>query len=431
MTATPVSARAAALFLFTGVIRKARPLDDVWAEQMRDGPLGKLEPRDRAFARALTATALRRLGQVDAILGDLVERLPEPARVTDILRLGLTQTIFLGIAPHAAVGESVTLAADHHQTRRYKGLVNAVLRRASERAAALAQAGDAERLNTPPWLWESWCAAYGEETTRAIARQHLNDPPLDITVKEAPRQWAARLDGTLLPQNTVRRALTDVTALPGFEAGAWWVQDAAAALPVALLGAVDGQCVIDLCAAPGGKTAQLAAQGAQVTAVDRSAGRLARVRSNLDRLALNADLITADATAWRPETPAPAILLDAPCSATGTIRRHPDVAYLKTPEDVSTLAGLQSRLLDAAREMLAPGGRLVYCTCSLQPEEGPDQIAAALTRHPDLRLDPIAGEEIGGLHEALTPEGAVRTLPAQWSDQGGLDGFFIARLTRT
>lgn len=426
------TARSAAVSILGAVIRKRRPLDEAWKDALTTDGLSRLETRDRAFARALVATSLRRLGQIDAILGQLLES-PLPAkasRAQDILRLGVCQIAFMGISPHAAVDEAVTLAGSNTATQPYKGLINAVLRRLAGERAALLETQDEAYLNTPDWLWQGWSSAYGAETARAIARAHLADPPLDITVKDPATDWADRLQAERLPTGSLRRSTTDITTLPGFEEGAWWVQDAAAALPATLLGAVTGRTVLDLCAAPGGKTAQLAAQGANVIAVDRSENRLKIVSENLGRLGLDATLVAADATAWRPDAPADAILLDAPCSATGTIRRHPDVAHLKRPDDIDTLVTLQDRLLEAAMDMLAPGGTLVYCTCSLQPEEGPERIARLLDRMPGIARKPIAPAEIGDLSEAVTAEGDLRTLPCHLAAQGGLDGFFAARLIR-
>jgi 16S rRNA (cytosine967-C5)-methyltransferase len=239
------------------------------------------------------------------------------------------------------------------------------------------------------------------------------------------------LQAELLPTGSLRRAAGGaIDVLPGFAEGAWWVQDAAAALPARLLGEVAGRPVIDLCAAPGGKTLQLAAAGARVTAIDRSAPRLERLRQNLARLGLHADVLAADAAEYRPPEPAAAVLLDAPCSATGTIRRHPDVARTRRPGDLAALAGVQDRLLDAALAMLRPGGLLVYCVCSLQPEEGPARIDALLQRDTGVERLPIAAAEIGGLAAAITADCDLRTLPSHWAEIGGLDGFFACRLRR-
>lgn len=426
MTASALSARAAALRVLRAVLGQRLPLD----EALADPAFGGMEPRERAFARLLAATVLRRLGQIDAALAACLDRpLAGPAKaIAPVLDLGAAQILFLGTPPHAAVAATVELA--HGRLAPWRGLANAVLRRLTREGAAMVAAQDAARLNTPDWLWHSWCAAYGEATARAIAEAGMGEPPLDITVKGDPAAWAERLGATLLPTGSLRRAPAPVAELPGYGEGAWWVQDAAAAIPATLLGDVSGRAVIDLCAAPGGKTAQLAARGARVTALDRSAPRLARLRENLARLGLAAECVAADAAAWRPPEPADAVLLDAPCSATGTLRRRPDVARLKGPEDVARLAAMQDRLLAAALAMLKPGGTLVYCTCSLEPEEGPQRIAALLAGGAPAELVPIAAAEVGGLAEIVSPDGTLRTLPSHLAGRGGLDGFYVARLRR-
>jgi 16S rRNA (cytosine967-C5)-methyltransferase len=290
---------------------------------------------------------------------------------------------------------------------------------------------DPGQENTPEWLWRSWKAAYGDDIAAAIAAAHATEPPLDISVASDPDTWAEKLDATILPTHSLRRPIGgDPSALPGFADGAWWVQDAAAALPARLLKVAAGEDVIDLCAAPGGKTAQLAASGATVTAVDRSGARLERLRENMDRLDLSITVVEADAATWRPNRPARAVLLDAPCTSTGTIRRHPDIAHIKTDKDVAKISVVQDRLLNAAVDMTAPGGRLIYATCSLQSEEGPDRIAALLRQDAPVRLDPVLASELPGLSDAIQSDGTVRTLPCHWKERGGLDGFFIARLER-
>ncbi len=279
-------------------------------------------------------------------------------------------------------------------------------------------------VNTPEWLWQSWCAAFGPKVASAIAAAHLVEPPLDLTVKGEAARWAAALGAEVLPSGTLRRRAGGlIERLPGFEEGAWWVQDAAAALPVRLLGPIEGATVIDLCAAPGGKAAQLAAAGARLVAVERDEARLARLRQNLARLRLAAETVHADAVEWRPRRPAGLVLLDAPCTSTGTIRRHPDIARLKRPTDMARLTRLQDRLLDAAADMLAPAGSLVYSVCSLQREEGEERIAALLRRDARLRANPIKAEEVYGQSEFITPDGYLRTLPSHLPAQGGLDGF--------
>lgn len=391
----------------------------------------RLEPRDRAFAMTLVATTLRRLGQIDAVLGRFLERPlpPRGAEARNLLRLAVCQLAFLQTPAHAAVHTAVSLAARRRPLRPYGGLVNAVLRRASAEAARIVAAQDEALLNTPKWLLASWEAAYGRQAARAIAEAHLAEPPLDLTLRD-PGVVPAGLDGVQLPTGSLRlRHKGPIRALAGYAAGEWWVQDAAAALPAKLLGALAGRRVIDLCAAPGGKTAQLAAAGAEVVAVERSAERLRQLEGNLERLELQAELVCADAAEWRPAEPADAVLLDAPCSATGTIRRHPDVARLKRPGDVAALAAIQARLLAAAVSMTRPGGTLVYCACSLQPEEGPAQVDALVAAGGVARV-PVEADEIGGLAEAITPEGDVRTLPCHMAELGGMDGFYVARLRR-
>ncbi len=428
MTEAP-SARFCALALLEAVPGRKIPLDQALAENK---PMADLAPRDRAFARMLAATALRRLGQIDGALAQLMAKpLPERAgAVRDVLRLGAAQLLFLETPPHAAVATSVELteSAGHPAL---KGLVNAVLRRLSREGKDILARQDAARLNTPPWLWASWTKSYGEETARLIAQAHLKEAPLDLSVKSDPEMWAEKLEAKILPTGSLRRASGGaIEDLPGYREGAWWVQDAAAALPARLLGNLAGKSVADLCAAPGGKTAQLAAMGGRVFAVDRSGERLKRVRENLARLGLEAQCVTADATLWKPPSPLRFVLLDAPCTATGAIRRNPDVPHLKNSEDVKRMAELQDRLLAHAVSILAPGGLLVYCTCSLEAEEGPARIEKLLSGGAPVSRRPIEAREIGGLAQCLSPLGDLRTLPCQLYDEGGLDGFYAVRLAR-
>jgi 16S rRNA (cytosine967-C5)-methyltransferase len=422
--------RATALALLGAVLRDRQPLDEALAEHRG---LAGLEARDRAFARLMVATTLRRLGQIDALIARCLDRplKPRAAQVQNLLRLGACQLVFLGTPAHAAVSTAVALAG-RLRPGGYKGLVNAVLRRLAREGGALAEGQDAARLDTPDWLWASWQATYGARTTRAIAEAHLADPPLDLSVKGDAAAWAERLGARILPGGTLRLppGTGDVAKLPGYHDGAWWVQDAAAALPVRLLGPVAGRQVIDLCAAPGGKTAQLAAAGARVTAVERSEARLARLSENLARLGLAATTVAADAAVWRPAAPAEAVLLDAPCSATGTLRRHPDIAHLKGPNQIAALAALQDKLLTAALEMVKPGGRLVYAVCSLQPEEGPERIARLLAGGAPVGRAPIDRSELPGLPDMITGEGDLRILPCHLAAEGGMDGFYACRLSR-
>jgi len=423
----PLASRRVARDVLSACLDKGQPLDDALAQH---AGLDPLDPRDRAFVRLLLATTLRRLGEIDSVLDILIERPLESANLVgrEVLRLGAAQLLFLGTPPHAAVDTSVRLVVDARLPH-LKGLVNAVLRRLARDGIALLLDRDPERLNTPQWLWQNWRDAFGEETTGAIAAAHLNEAPLDLTPRADAAFWAHRLEGELLPTGTIRRTAGGiVTELPGFAEGAWWVQDAAATLPARLLGDVAGKQVADLCAAPGGKTLQLAAAGASVTAVDISARRMKRLSENLARAGLSAELVTADASKWTPNEKFDAILLDAPCSGTGTLRRHPDIAWLKNESDVHRLTLAQDRLLAHAVDLLKPGGTLVYAVCSLQADEGPARLEALLERDKRLRRKSVQPTELAELEEAVTETGDVRTLPSMWADRGGLDGFFIARL---
>jgi len=392
-----------------------------------------LPERDRAFARRLVTTTLRHRGEIDTVVKRCLDRpLPKTAeRRRNILRLGIAQLLFANIAPHAAVDNTVRLEG----TARLRGFVNAVLRRVARESEVLLAGIDGPRANTSEWLWQSWCAAYGEETARAIATAHLDDPPLDLTLKDRSpasiESWAQRLDATVLPWGSLRLSGAGaISALPGYDEGAWWVQDAGAALPVEMLGNVEGLRVYDLCAAPGGKTAQLAARGATVVAIDRSPARIKRLEANLTRLALKATTICTEVSEWAAglEKGAAAIFLDAPCTATGTLRRHPDVALHRSPAHISELTAVQDQLLDDAVRVLKPGGLLVYSTCSLQPEEGPLRIEAALMRHAGLKRAPLTPAEVFGQSRFVTACGDLRTLPCHLSDHGRIDGFYASRL---
>ncbi len=427
-------ARRAAASLLDAVLQKQQPLDDVLGRD-RGGVLYDLPTRDRALARAIVGTSLRRKGQIDCVLKTFLEKgLPGRAgTLYPILLSGAAQILFMNVPPHAAIDLAVRLAQWDPRAKRYDKLVNAVLRRVSEKGAGIADSLDPAQVNTPDWLWERWVRAWGKDKTVAIAEAQLIEPPLDLTVKGDADMWAEKLGGRVLPTGSVRLIPRGrVEELEGFSEGAWWVQDAAASIPAQLLYDISGKRVADLCAAPGGKTAQLAARGAAVTSVDLSKTRLARLEENLARLGLAAETVAADATQWQPEAPFDAVLLDAPCSSTGTIRRHPDVPYLKSDADIAELAALQTRLLDNAVRLLKPGGTLVYSTCSLEPEEGEAQVAALLARNESLRIEPIRPNEPFGDTEWSQSSGVLRTFPFQlqldspeWS---GMDGFFAARL---
>jgi len=429
-----LAARRIAADVLEGVLRRRRPLD----EQLEDARLGlsALAERDRALTRALVATVLRRLGTLRHLLGRFLERGPpaDVPRVETVLLLGAAQILLLDVPDHAAVDLSVRLARADRRAARYAGLVNAVLRRIAEHGRELLKGVDTVALDTPPWLMARWTRAYGVDTARAIAQANGHEPALDLTVKEDPASWASTLGGRVLPPGSVRAIVHGpVAQLPGYAEGAWWVQDVAAALPARLIGDVRGKTVADLCAAPGGKTAQLAAAGARVTAVDRSEGRLARLRQNLARLSLTAETVVADAADWQAG-PFDAVLLDAPCSSTGTIRRHPDIPWLKRESDLAALVQLQRRLIARAVELTKPGGVLVYCTCSLEPEEAQDIIADLFAGDSRLRRRPVVAAEVGGLDGLLTAAGDLRTLPYHMPDPNpqlaGMDGFYAARLER-
>jgi 16S rRNA (cytosine967-C5)-methyltransferase len=407
--------RESAFDLLNAVLERHRPLEEAL------DALPVQDPRDRAAAHRLAACVLRRMGTLDAVLEPFLRKEP-PQPVRNILRIGTAGLLLLQSPGHAAVATAVNLAKRRGLTP-FAGLINAVLRKVATGGADALGDLDSPRLDTPPWLWAAW-----GQSARVIAIAHQSEAPLDVTLKpgiETP------LGGDLLPTGSVRfLAGTRVTDIAGFEAGDFWVQDAAAALPAQLLAARPGERIADLCAAPGGKTAQLAAAGAMVIALERDAARIERLTANLKRWNLPADVIHADATDWTPSALFDAVLLDAPCSATGTIRRHPDVARIKRPRDVQTVTQAQDKLLQAAAAMLRPQGRLIYAVCSLQPEEGAPRLESGHLAASGLHHDPFEPEELAALPEALTKEGFLRTHPGLWPDRGGMDGFFAARLVK-
>jgi 16S rRNA (cytosine967-C5)-methyltransferase len=413
-----------------------KSLDDRFPGPDGDAPPQILDARDRALARSIATVAMRRLGTIRKALARFLEKgMPRKAGPLEAtLTAAAAQILFLDTSDHAAVDLAVRAVRADPASAPYAALANAVLRNiARGKAEILAEAQPLD--DAPAWLVARWKANYGEETALAIAAAHLQEPTLDLTVKSDPAGWASRLGGTVLPTGSVRLdAHTPIPELEGYAEGEWWVQDAAAALPAKLLPISPGDRVADLCAAPGGKTAQLALRGARVSALDRSAQRLKRVAANLERLNLEAELVVANAATY--DAPAfDAVLIDAPCSSTGTIRRHPDVAWTKRAGDVTALAKTQAELLARAVSLIKRGGTLVYSTCSLEPEEGEAQIAALLRRNPELSRVPITAEELGGLSECVTPQGDLRTLPchlkAETPRQSGLDGFYAARLRKS
>lgn len=419
-------ARRAALAILAAILGDARPFDEAL---MREHTVD-LEPRDRAFVTALVQTSLRRKGECEAVLDRfMAKRLPRKSGKTAlILLLSAAQLLYLGAPPHAVLDLAVTLAREDRDSRHFSALINAVLRK-----LVGVEPLDKPHLNVPQWLWRRWVKTFGKKTAHAIARAHAGTPPLDITPKAEPEKWAQVLGGLALPTGSVRLPEKPgaVETLSGFDEGAWWVQDAAASLPVRLLGDVAGKTVLDICAAPGGKTAQLAGGGATVTAIDQSVARMGRVRMNLDRLNLSAELRVINALDFPLGPLFDIVLLDAPCSATGTIRRHPELPHIKTEAQLAELVELQARLLAHARQFVKPGGSLLYCTCSLEPEEGEGQIAGFLESHGDFARHVLSPADVGGEAQFITEKGDLRTLPSMaiGADQG-LDGFYAARLGR-
>lgn len=427
-------ARETALIILEQVLGRKTMLDFVLE---RERSFLALDTRDRAFVRMLVATVLRRKGQMDDLIARASDKgeSPRPEKLKWILYLGIAQILFMDVANHAAVDTSVTLAAQHGMEGK-KGFVNAILRRMTGEGKGWAAGQDEAALNIPDWLYAQWIDDYGAVRAKDIALASLEEASLDITVKNADeaKDWAVKLAAQILPTGSLRRPAGGyVTNLAGFEDGVWWVQDASSALPVTLMGDVKGARVLDLCAAPGGKTAQLAAAGANVTALDRSAARMATLNDNINRLCLsgNVQAVIEDGSVWKAKDKFPFVLLDAPCSATGTIRRHPDLLSLKTQKDQEGLMSIQERLLANAANLLESNGILVYCTCSLQKDEGERQIERFLAVHDNFRRIPVKKEEFGGLDGLVNAEGDVRILPQTLKEQGGMDGFFISRLQKT
>ena len=429
-----LEARLIALSVIGSVLDKKQPLDSILEQH---DEFKALEQRDRAFVRMLVSTVLRRLGQVDDIIAQAEERqATKTPTLQNILRLGVVQILFMSVPDHAAVDTCVELAGLMHLERQ-KGFVNGMLRNVTRSGPVWLAKQDEARLNTPEWLLKLWIADYGMGVAAEIAKANLSEAPLDITVKDKNdiNHYASVFKATTLLTGSLRKTPGGrVQDLEGFDAGHWWVQDASAAIPAQLFCDIQGQHIVDLCAAPGGKTIQMAAMGAQVTALDRSAKRLKRVEENAARLGLEdrIEVKTADAAQWRPvgDAALPYILLDAPCSATGTIRRHPDVAHLKAARDLERLCDVQARILEHAFEILSVGGILVYCVCSLQKSEGEYQIERFLAAHANAARLPVQAEELGGYDESLMENGDIRVLPFHQAAIGGMDGFYIARLTK-
>lgn len=425
-----LASRRAALALLARV-RGGTMLDDALATSRS---LDALESApDRAFTRHLVTTVLRRRNSLDELYDQFLERPLKPAQaeLRDLLRLAAAQIAILKTPAHAAASTSVELAKERRETAGFSGLVNALCRRLADLPEDAADRLPL-RTDTPGWLWRALSRAYGTSIAGKIAAAHRAEPPLDLAVKPDTDRAALadRLGGTLVGPASIRlRDAGPVVELDGFADGTFWVQDVAATLPAAIFGEVAGKTAYDLCAAPGGKTLQLVAAGADVTAVDISPRRLDRLEENLNRTGLEARVVASDFLEWTPEHPADLVLLDAPCTATGTIRRHPDLLWSKQEGDADTLSALQDRMLDKASSLTAPGGCLVFSTCSLLPREGEERMDAFLARHPEFSLEPVRPGEVGGL-PVIAKSGAIRCLPSHLGTEGGMDGFFAARFRR-
>lgn len=430
--------RRLAARIIDDVITRRLALDETLESALAAPDARALDDRDKGLVRAISTTAIRYFGMISKTLAKRMERgLPRHAGPFEaIMASGIAQILYLDVADHAAVDITVDLVQADPDCRRFVALANAVLRRIAREKHDILNAMQPLEDNTPPWLADRWVETYGLERAREIAAAHSHDAAVDVTVKSDPEGWADKLDAIVLPTGSVRlKTRGAIPSLAGYNEGEWWVQDAAAALPAKLIAAQKNEIIADFCAAPGGKTAQLALSGAKIVAIDRSGKRLQRLKANLDRLHLDADIVEIDAMQYEGG-PFDAILIDAPCSATGTIRRHPDVAWTKGPEDIRKLTSLQARLLDKAASLLKSGGRMIYCTCSLEQEEGEAQIAALLARNPRLKRAPFTVADLpafgGPLASALSPLGELRTLPFMLPHEerrvSGVDGFFASRL---
>nr|WP_321455314.1 transcription antitermination factor NusB [uncultured Cohaesibacter sp.] len=429
-----MDARAGALRLIHAVLSEKALLDEAYAHELAEGPLRKLNGSDRAFAKRIATTVLQHLGEIDMVLSRFMDRgIPKKSGpLRNILRIGTAELLFLKTPPHAVVDCAVSQYRTWRKYAGFKGLTNAVLRRISKEGENELQSIDPAKTTLPGWMYDSLCSAYGQEATSAMMEQFQKAQiPLDLSLKDPATadEWAERLGAEKMPTGSLRLASHEkVDTLEGFAEGAWWVQDAAATLPVQMLGNVKGQKVLDLCAAPGGKTLQLAALGAEVTALDISAKRLKRIEENLERVALSAKLIKGDLLKTKFDEKWPFILLDAPCSATGTMRRHPELIHQRAPEDIAHFSKLQAKMLDHVASLLAPDGQMVFCTCSLQPEEGPALIADFLMQNPEFGIEPLNPEKTPHLAPFIQPDGSLRTRPDFWPEAGGMDGFFAIKL---
>jgi len=427
-----LAARRAALRALEKILGQKKMLDTVLAEEKY---FADLPARDRPFVRMMISTVLRRKGQLDDLIARALDKeAPRPEALKYILYLGTAQILFMDVGNHAAVDTSVNLTAEAGMESK-KGFINAILRRMTNEGRYWLDSQDAAALNIPSWLYQQWIASYGIVRAKDIANALLAQAPLDITIKQSLDAEKTRIDlaARKLTTGSLRREEGGlVEELPGFADGDWWIQDASSALPVKLMGDLCGKTVLDMCAAPGGKTMQIADAGAKVIALDRNANRMKDLRANLARMKFESsvDCVIEDGAEWKPRQNFSHILVDAPCTATGTARRHPDLLFLKTEKDQNSLIATQERLLNNAAKILEAGGMLVYCTCSLQKAEGEEQVEKFLKTHPDFKRAPVRREELGNLDGFVNSEGDVRVLPYLLKDEGGMDGFFISRLQK-
>lgn len=426
--------RQAAFFIIKKILDDGMILEPATSEVVRDYEKD-LSVSDRGFIRHITTVTIRRLGQLDKIIDHCTKtRLGKTqTAVRHVLRLGITQLLYSDVPAYAAVNSSVNLVniVVPKRLRYLKNTVNAVLRKVERERDVLCKKFGNSRLNIPSWLLKSWDQRYGQAAVKDIIETILSEPPLDICLKPSidKLQWSQKLDAEILPTGGLRiYKAGKITKIPGYNDGHWWVQDMAASIPVQLMGAGSGDHVLDLCAAPGGKAAQSAASGADVTAVDLSHRRLMRLQENMKRLKLKVDVVTSDILEYKPLQKFDYILLDAPCSSTGTIRRHPEILHSRKPSDVEDMVKIQHKMLDQVSKHLNVGGILVYSVCSMEQAEGPDQIDALLARDGSLQRKKILSEEMPALEQAIMPSGDVQTLPNHY--QGGMDGFFISRLLK-
>lgn len=432
-----LAVRQVAARLLSAVIDKKTSLDGLIDNEHGHPQYLALEGRDRALCRAILGAALRHRSVISAALDRFLDRaLPQNAlSLAHLLHVGAAQVLYLDVPDHAAIDLAVTAAKCDPRNKRFSGLVNALLRKIAQHTDAIRLQPESSK-NIPDWFLSLLTQNYGKEKAEAIIAAQEIEPPIDITVKDNPAVWAQKLNGTLLPNGSVRLGDFNgsLTELEGYAEGVWWVQDVAASLPARLFGNIKGKRVGDLCAAPGGKTAELAVQGAQVTAIDLSENRLRRLRKNMERLGLQVETWAGNLKDYHSEKLFDAVLLDAPCSSTGTIRRHPDILWTKNYSDIVKLAGLQFELLNAAIELVEKDGIIVFANCSLAREEGEEMVEKVLSARKDIELIPITADEVGGMDDILTENGTLRTTPANLQgeipEMSGMDGFFAARFRK-